>query len=129
MKIAVISQDGRTVSQHFGRAPWYLVFTVEGGAVMASETRPKAGHHQFHGDPGAPETDPEDRHRAMAGSIEDCQALIAGGMGMGAFESLRRSGIEPVLTDEGDPLTAALRYAAGDLPHQPRRLHAGGHGH
>jgi predicted Fe-Mo cluster-binding NifX family protein len=35
----------------------------------------------------------------MIQSIADCQVLIAGGMGAGAYESLRRSGIRPVLTD------------------------------
>ena len=29
MKIAVITEDGSTVSQHFGRAPYYTVLTVE----------------------------------------------------------------------------------------------------
>jgi hypothetical protein len=29
--IAVISDDGRTVSQHFGRARYYVVLTVENG--------------------------------------------------------------------------------------------------
>jgi predicted Fe-Mo cluster-binding NifX family protein len=31
MKIAAISEDGATVSQHFGRAPLYVVVTVENG--------------------------------------------------------------------------------------------------
>ena len=29
MKIACITEDGHTISQHFGRAPYYLVLTVE----------------------------------------------------------------------------------------------------
>ena len=29
MKIAAITEDGTTISQHFGRAPLYLVVTVE----------------------------------------------------------------------------------------------------
>ena len=33
MKIAVISEDGATISQHFGMAPLYVVATVEKGKV------------------------------------------------------------------------------------------------
>jgi len=31
MKIAVITDDGKTISQHFGRSPYYLVLTIEEG--------------------------------------------------------------------------------------------------
>jgi len=39
MKIAVISDDGKTISRHFGRAPYYLVLTVEDGKIVAREQR------------------------------------------------------------------------------------------
>ena len=41
MKIAAISEDGTTISQHFGRAPYYLVITVEDGKVVSKEKRDK----------------------------------------------------------------------------------------
>ena len=84
MKIAVISEDGTTISQHFGRAPLYLVLTVEDGKITARETREKAGHHTFGGRDheaqgekhgcgrGAPA-----RHARMAETISDCQVLMA----------------------------------------------------
>ena len=37
MKIAVVTDDQQTVSRHFGRAPYYLVFTVENGAIVSRE--------------------------------------------------------------------------------------------
>lgn len=45
MKIAVVTDDGKTVSQHFGRALYYMVVTFEDGKVTATERRDKAGHH------------------------------------------------------------------------------------
>ena len=30
MKIVAITEDGKTISQHFGSAPYYLVLTIEG---------------------------------------------------------------------------------------------------
>lgn len=122
MKIAAVSEDGRTVAQHFGRAPCYVVVAVEEGLVMHRETRSKASHRDFAGgtDPG-----PGAKHRVMTDVIGDCAALLAGGMGSGAFASLRAAGIEPVLTDEIDIETAALRYARGELPNLADRLHEG----
>jgi predicted Fe-Mo cluster-binding NifX family protein len=131
LKIAVISDDGVTISQHFGRAPYYVVLTVEDGRIIEGETRPKAGHHTFAAQ-GHPTLAPGERHgydaasqskhQTMAEAIADCQALIAGGMGWGAFESLRAYGIEPVVTDVRDIREAALRYAQGNLPNLMERL-------
>jgi predicted Fe-Mo cluster-binding NifX family protein len=49
MKIAVITDDDVNVSQHFGRAHFYLMFTVEDGVVTAKEKREKVSHNQFSG--------------------------------------------------------------------------------
>jgi predicted Fe-Mo cluster-binding NifX family protein len=47
MKLAGITDDGRTISLHFGRARYYLVVTVEDGKIAGQELREKAGHHTF----------------------------------------------------------------------------------
>ena len=43
MKIAAVSDDGVTISQHFGRAPFYVIITVEGDKVISKEKREKSG--------------------------------------------------------------------------------------
>ncbi len=131
MKIAAITEDGITISQHFGRAPLYLVATVEDGKVVNKETRDKAGHHTFashhaevapgekHGyDAGA-----QTRHASMAETISDCQVLIAGGMGWGAYESMRSYNIEPVVTSVEDIDQAIKLYLEGKLENLIERLH------
>jgi predicted Fe-Mo cluster-binding NifX family protein len=132
MKIAAISDDGITVSQHFGRAPYYLVVTVEDGKVVSKEKRDKAGHHTFAAGQH-PETEPgerhgydasaQSRHATMAQTIDDCQALIAGGMGWGAYESLKNRGIETIVTDVKNIEEAVILYAEGKLPNLMERLH------
>jgi len=37
MKIAAVSDDEITISQHFGRAPFYIVVTVEDGKIVNME--------------------------------------------------------------------------------------------
>ncbi len=132
MKIAAISEDGTTISQHFGRAPYYVVLTVENGKVVSKEKRDKAGHHTFGGGQH-PETVPgerhgfdagaQSRHAAMAHSIDDCKIVIAGGMGWGAYESLKSRGIETVVTDVEDIEEAVKLYLQGKLPNLMERLH------
>ncbi len=131
MKIAVISDDEATISRHFGRAPYYIVLTIEEGQIVARETRAKAGHHTFggcdcHTAPGKPHghgQQSEAKHQMMADTIDDCEAVIVGGMGWGAFDSLKARGIEPVITDERDAARAALAYWHGTLPNLTGRLH------
>lgn len=133
MKIAAVSDDGVTISQHFGRAPFYVVVTVEEGRVTGREVREKMGHahfagehHHGHGpDPRGHGFDPaaQSRHARMIAAITDCEILLARGMGAGAYESLRQAGIRPVLTDIARIDDAVQAYLEGRLEDHPERLH------
>jgi len=132
MKIAAITEDGTTISQHFGRAPLYLVVTVEDGKIVNKETRAKTGHHTFaaHQPPDlAPgerhgyDAGSQARHGSMAETISDCQVLLAGGMGWGAYESLKSRNIGPVVTDVENIDEAVNLYLDGKLPNLMERLH------
>lgn len=132
MKIAAVSDDGVKVSQHFGRAPYYVVLTVENGVVVGREKRAKAGHHTFaahedhkmsEGERHGFDAGSQSRHASMAGTIADCQVLLAGGMGWGAYESLKGRGIETVVTDVESVEEAVGLYVEGKLPNLMERLH------
>ena len=133
MKIAVASDDGVTVNQHFGRAPYYVVATVESGKVVAKEKRAKAGHHTFAGVRDDEHIDGQGRrgyskssaskHSAMAESISDCDVLICGGMGWGAYESMGKSNINTIVTDIMYIDDTIASYLAGTLVSQMDRLH------
>ena len=131
MKIAAISEDGITISQHFGRAPLYVVLTVEEGKVVNKETRDKTGHHTFaahHPDLAPGEKHGYDagsqvRHGSMAETISDCQVLLAGGMGWGAYEAMQSYNIKPVVTDVKSIDEAVQLYLDNKLPNLMERLH------
>lgn len=131
MKIAVITDDGTNISRHFGRAPFYAVFTIEDGKIVQREVRDKMGHHQFvheeglvdeqgrHGfGPGS-----QDRHASMAQAITDCDVLLCGGMGWGAFESMKQAGIKTVVTDLTDIGDAVQAYLDGTIVERADLLH------
>lgn len=145
LKIAAVTDDGRTISAHFGRARAYLVCTVDGGSVVAEELRDKAGHHTFaasgehghehghghdhdhgHGEhadghgsgPGAAA-----RHATMTEPIRDCAVVLARGMGRGAYLALQQAGLEPFITTEASIADAVRAYLAGELVNHTERLH------
>lgn len=132
MKIAAITDDGKTISQHFGRARYYLVFTVEDGRITGQELRDKAGHHSFapHGrddqhSSGSHGFDPasRSRHAQMLGIIADCQAVLAGGMGLGMQRNLEEVGIRPLLTDIADIEEGVRAFVEGRLAVRPDLAH------
>ncbi len=130
MKIAVATEDGQSVSQHFGRAPYYAVITIEDGVIAGRELRPRSTPHlagaprDVHTETGPHGIGPEAqaRHDQMAQAISDCVALIAGGMGQGAHDRFAALGLKPVVTELPTVDAAALAYARGQLVDRLERL-------
>jgi len=125
MKIALVTDDHETISAHYGRAQFYEIFTIEAGKVTARESitrtiqqvvsidsQNEAGEKHHHHD-----------HNAMIVPIADCAVLLARGMGMGAYVSLKEHGIQPVITDIREIQAAVDAYLAGSLVDHPERLH------
>jgi predicted Fe-Mo cluster-binding NifX family protein len=131
VKIAVITDDGKTISKHFGRARYYQVVSIEEGKVKNRELREKIGHGQF-SSTGVEEHDHEHhgsdeaahgKHSLMAQAITDCEAVICGGMGLGAYDSLRRLNIRPYVTDKVEIDSAVQAYIDGELADHTELLH------
>ena len=130
-KVAAITDDGETISQHFGRAAYYLVATVEEGQIVNRELRHKLGHNQFSneihvetpGEPHGMDAVSHNKHLQMAEAIADCEALLCRGMGMGAYESMKAVGIRPVVTDIPAIDEAVMAYVEGNIVDQIERLH------
>ena len=130
MKIAAVTEDGVTISQHFGRASYYVVLTVEDGQVVGREQREKVahgrgadGHVHVEGQAHGFDAASQDTHGRMAAPIADCQVLLARGMGAGAHASLQQAGIRPIITTIANIEEAALQAANGTIIDHQERLH------
>jgi predicted Fe-Mo cluster-binding NifX family protein len=132
MKIAAITEDGKTISQHFGRAPYYIVATVEEGQIVDRQMRDKLGHAHFQNEPhegdeaGQPHgfgQASHDRHLRMAEAIADCEALLCRGMGAGAYYSMQQRGIRPIVTEITDIDEAIQAYLKGTIEDHVDKLH------
>lgn len=143
MKIAAVTDDGKTISQHFGRAAKYAVYTVEDGQVTTREMRDKVGHRQFSQEGGGHHHEhdhdhkhgqgngqghgfgdhAEEKHRRMFETIKDCDVLLARGMGRGAYMGLQQTGIKPVVTDIPEIEQAVQAVIDGSIVDYTDRLH------
>jgi len=114
MKIAIVSDDEKTISRHFGRAKNYVVVSVENEKVITRKTLPKpdlchsgsrrhgrqrqGSVHEAKGfGPHA-----NDAHRHLFENIWDCDILVTRGMGQGAYLDLQQLGVKTIVTDITD---------------------------
>jgi predicted Fe-Mo cluster-binding NifX family protein len=132
LKIAFVTDDGNTISQHFGRAQFYEVVTIENGSVVQRERREKAGHHTFHGQeehgehhgPGHGfDEHSQGKHRMMTTTIMDCQMLVARGMGNGAYQHMVSANIKPIITSIPTIDNAVQEIIKGTIVNHEEKLH------
>jgi predicted Fe-Mo cluster-binding NifX family protein len=127
MRIAVITDDSKTVSQNFRRALFYLVFTVENGKITLQELRLKANDSQEQGNAHSNLRD-TGSHLAvmdtnMMGTIIDCDVLLARGMDKAAYDGLKIRSIQPIITDIQYVQAALDAYLTGDIIDHPDFLY------
>jgi predicted Fe-Mo cluster-binding NifX family protein len=133
MRIAAVTDDGVTISPHFGRARYYEVLTIENGVIAKRERREKSGHHTFgkqeehhHRQGEGPDEHWEGRHSKhdlMAATIKDCDVVLARGMGHGAYDGMTQYNIKPVVTDIPSIDEAVRAVLDGTIVDHNERLH------
>ncbi len=118
MKIAIASDDGKTISPHFGRTEGFVIFEVHGQEVKSFEYRQNSftGHALgIQGQHGA------DRHKTIIEALKDCDVVISRGMGRRLYEDLRYAGIKAIITDEEDVDRAMELYMKNMLTDNPEK--------
>jgi len=132
MRIAFVTDDGITITQHFGRAGKYLVVEIKDGKELSRDLRDKLGHTHFRqaekqhnrieGQAHNSSAD-HSKHVQMMGAIEDCDVVVCGGMGIGAFQSITSLGKEVFMTNTSDINNALKAYLAGELQNMSDLVH------
>ncbi|MGA2876110.1 MAG: NifB/NifX family molybdenum-iron cluster-binding protein [Nitrososphaerales archaeon] len=136
-KVAVVTDDNKTISPHFGRAQYYLVYEIQDGTILNKETRPKSSHHhretmQIHRPDAIEEggsqhpqdvVSEESLHDNMLSNVRDCEALISRGMGYGMHMAIEHLGIKPYITSIASADDAVKEYMKGTLDNHVERLH------
>jgi len=118
MRIAVASDDGTTIAQHFGRCQGFIIFDAADGKVSKIEQRANSNSHVHEQDDCEHHGHEEGHHshESFLSALHDCQAVICRGMGRRAVIDLSSKGIKPaIITLDISALDAATLYAKGDL--------------
>ncbi len=127
MRVAVASQDGESISPHFGRCAYFIIFDAEDGTVLRKELRQNT--HTSHGTGNCHaggHGDQPHSHAALVHTLHDCQAALCYGMGWRAANDLRQNGIRPVIVDrKRSPEEAVALYVQGKLAPADREFCAG----
>lgn len=128
--IALPTDDGTTLCQHFGRARYYKVVELTDGKVTSSELRDKFAHvcGDASLDSGLPH---EEVHKRLAEAAHGCDTVIAGGMGKGAMDALLAARLKVIQTDMVDLNEIVEAYRAGTFVNLAGKVscHHEGEGH
>ena len=114
MIIAIPSDDKQTISPHFGRSRYFIVLEADKNGIKSEHIIDRVATQQHQGQ--------------AIGLLNDCDVVIAGGMGIHMSEDLAQAGVMKVLTSEADAQRAAELYLAGDLDSEDALIHGPGQG-
>jgi predicted Fe-Mo cluster-binding NifX family protein len=125
MKIAVATDDKKTIAKHFGGGTCILVVTVEDGKIVNSEERQKPGHGTLPVMEVHPQTDlkardgfgPEsdERPSTMFEIFKDCEVLLVDMIGTDAYSYFLDFGVRVTATDVRDIEEAIRLYIASNV--------------
>lgn len=105
MRIAVTSQNFRTVTGHAGRARRFIVFDAGSG-----ESSREIERLDLDADMAIHGFDHRARH-----PLDEMDVLITGGAGEGFVRHMAARGVRVVATDEADPQLAVAAFLAGRI--------------
>ena len=104
MKIAVTSQNRRTVTEHAGKCRKFWVYEIEEGQVVNKTLLELPIEQSLH------QSSLQEPH-----PLDTVQVLITAGMGPGLQRRLAAKGITALMTAETDPDQAVAAYLQGTL--------------
>ena len=117
MKIAVASDDGKTLSMHFGRAKGFVIAEIENNEIKSINFVPNSDpchehgnceHHGEHHSRGS-------KHQRILQILEGVDVVISGGMGAHIYEELKAAGKQVYVTDRTDVMESIKLFLEGKL--------------
>jgi predicted Fe-Mo cluster-binding NifX family protein len=118
MRIAIPTNDGTSISEHFGRSAAFLIFETEEGKIKSHEMKTNGQQHshaQGGCDHGSTESS-QHSHQGILSALDGCAIVICAGMGQRAAEALKGGGVtQIVVTTVGSAEEAVGTFLAGKL--------------
>jgi predicted Fe-Mo cluster-binding NifX family protein len=117
MRIAVPTNDGTLISEHFGRSAGFLIFETENGKIKNRRLKSNVGKHSHsQGECKHPSTDVHSHdHAGILATLEGCEMVICAAMGHRAAEALKGRGMQIVFAAPGTAEETVAAYLDGKL--------------
>lgn len=112
MKIAVASQNRKTVTGHAGKCRRFWIYEIANGAIANRQLVELPLENTFH-----------QRHGTGPHPLDGINVLITGGMGEGLQRRLEQTGVLAVATTQTDPDRAVADWLDGTLEQVPPDSH------
>jgi predicted Fe-Mo cluster-binding NifX family protein len=121
VKIAVTSQNFRSVTGHAGKSRRFIIFDVEAlrdtSVVTHLDLPLEMTFHEFAGG----------KH-----PLDDVDVILTASAGQGFIAQLAQRGVQVITCGESDPHQAVQDYLAGEvkpvIPHEHQKQHGHAHG-
>ncbi|NQV42114.1 MAG: iron-molybdenum cofactor biosynthesis protein [Candidatus Marinimicrobia bacterium] len=121
MKIGIASNDQRSIAQHFGRSKGFVIAELVDGSIKSKDYRENVftnhlqqGTHEHQGGHGH-------SHEGILTALNDCDVVIARGMGRRIYDDLRGANIESLITEISTVDDALVAYVSGTLVDNPEK--------
>jgi predicted Fe-Mo cluster-binding NifX family protein len=125
MKIAVASDDGKTITGHVGKCEMFIVFDIIDKEIINVEKRLNSftmhktenHNHEHHNH----ENHEPNRHVGIINGLKDCNYLFCCSGGHGLIDDLFSSGVQTILTEEMEADKAVKLFLDGKLESDPNK--------
>ena len=117
MKIAVASDDGKTIASHFGRTRGFILVDILDKKIVSEDYIPNDFTGHARGMEGHDHS--HDRHGPILHALKDCSVVISHGMGRRIYIDLQEAGKQVFITPETDAMRAIELYIQGELEDRP----------
>lgn len=104
MKIAVTSQNRKTITGHAGKCRKFWIYEIVDKKIVNKTLLELALEQSFH-----------ESHAAGPHPLDGINVLISGGAGQGLIRRLNNMGIQGLVTAETDPDSAVAAFLDGTL--------------
>ena len=117
MKIAVASDDGKTIASHFGRTRGFALVDISDNKIISEEyvINDFTGHAR--GMEGYDHS--YDRHGPILNALKECDVVISHGMGRRIYIDLQEAGKQVFITPETGVRKAVEMFILGELEDRP----------
>jgi predicted Fe-Mo cluster-binding NifX family protein len=119
MKIAIPSNDNISVSAHFGRSRGFIVFDTTQQKILTDVYRENfvtghmTGQHTEHSG------EHSHSHSGILDLLQDCEIIIAGGMGQRLYSDFMSANKKIFVTRESDARQAVKLFLGNQLDNNP----------